>query len=187
MGRVIAGMTMSLDGFVADANGDVGLLYADFAELAAYPGMPDTIAATGAVVMGRRTFEMGDPDSYVGSYEFQVPIFVVTTHPPAQPPKQDEHLTFTYVDAGVTTAIRHARVAAGDRDVQIVGGPAVIREALLEGLVDELHLDVMPVLLGSGLRLFDGQEMARISLSLRDIERQGQRTGFRLTVAREGA
>jgi hypothetical protein len=53
------------------------------------------IEETGAVLMGRRTFEMGDPDSYVGDYEFQVPIFELTHHPPAVQPKQDEHLTFT--------------------------------------------------------------------------------------------
>ena len=55
--------------------------------------------------MGRRTFEMGDPDSYVGNYEFQVPIFVLTHHPPSVAPKQDEHLTFTFVTDGVESAV----------------------------------------------------------------------------------
>lgn len=59
--------------------------------------MEDAIEQTGAVLMGRRTFEMGDPDSYVGNHEFQVPIFVLTHHPPSVAPKQDEHLTFTFV------------------------------------------------------------------------------------------
>jgi dihydrofolate reductase len=49
--------------------------------------MEDAIEQTGAVLMGRRTFEMGDPDSYVGNYEFQVPIFVLTHHPPSVAPK----------------------------------------------------------------------------------------------------
>src|SRR5829696_9961469 len=114
MGRVIAGMTMSLDGFVADADGKVDRLYADLAELRRTPSMGTTIAATGAVLMGRRTFEMGDPDSYVGNYEFQVPIFVVTHHAPAVAPKQDEHLTFTFVTEGVERAIDQARAAAGE-------------------------------------------------------------------------
>lgn len=184
MGRVVAGMTVSLDGFVADASGNVGRLYADFAELSASPGMAAAIEATGAVVMGRRTFEMGDPDEYVGNYEFQVPIFVVTTHPPAQPPKQDDRLSFTFVGDGVSAAIGQARAAAGDRDVQIVGGPNVIQQALRAGLVDELHVDVMPVLLGSGLRLFGGDGLEQLPLSLRDIERLGQRTGLRLSVLR---
>ncbi len=77
--KVIVGMTMSIDGFVADRSGDVGRLYPDLATLRGTPYMDAAVAETGAVLMGRRTFEMGDPDSYVGTYEFQVPIFVVTT------------------------------------------------------------------------------------------------------------
>ena len=184
MGRVIAGMTMSLDGFVADAEGEVGRLYPDFAEFAASPSMAATIAGTGAVVMGRRTFEMGDPEAYVGHYEFQVPIFVVTTHPPARQPKQDDHLTFTFVAEGVAAAIAQARDAAGERDVQVVGGPNVIQQALRAGLVDELHVDVVPVLLGGGLPLFGDSGMARVQLALKEIERQGQRTGLRFSVVR---
>lgn len=184
MGLVIAGMTMSLDGFVTDAEGSGGKLYPDFKELVESQSMADTIAATGAVVMGRRTFDMGDPDEYVGQYEFQVPIFVVTTHPPERMPKQDERLTFTFVQDGVDSAVAQARVTAGDLDVQIVGGARVIQQALLAGLIDELHVDLMPVLLGRGLRLFDSPELERISLALRDIERLGQRTGLRYSVLR---
>lgn len=184
MGHVIAGMTMSLDGFVADAQGDVSRLYADFAEFAASPSMGESIAATGAVVMGRRTFEMGDSDAYVGQYEFQVPIFVVTTHPPARPPKQDERLTFTFMTAGVAEAVAQARAAAGGRDVQIVGGPNVIQQALKAGLVDELHVDVMPVLLGAGLRLFSDSGLAQARLALQAIEPHGQRAGLRFRVLR---
>jgi dihydrofolate reductase len=184
MGRVIAGMTMSLDGFVADAKGDVSRLYPDFAEFAASPSMAATIAATGAVVMGRRTFEMGDPDGYVGQYEFQVPIFVVTAHPPARPPKQDDRLTFTFVTGGLASAIAQARDAAGERDVQVVGGPNVVGQALRAGLVDELHVDVMPVLLGDGLRLFGDSGMAHVQLSLKAIEQQGQRSGLRFRISR---
>ena len=184
MGLVIAGMTMSLDGFVADAEGSGGQLYPDFEELMKSPVMAATIAATGAVVMGRRTFEMGNPDEYVGQYEFQVPIFVVTTQPPERMPKQDDRLTFTFVQDGVASAVTQARAAAGDLDVQIVGGANVIQQALRRGLIDELHVDLMPVLLGDGLRLFDGGDSGQPRLSLRDIERQGQRTGLRFTVLR---
>jgi hypothetical protein len=65
-----------------------------------------------AVLMGGRTFEMRDPDSYDGSYEFQVPIFVLTHHPPSVASKQDEHLTFTLVTDGeqkLPPAIRQLR------------------------------------------------------------------------------
>ncbi len=83
MATVNAGMTISLDGFVADSNGSVDLLYTDLAALRDTEYMKAAIEATGAVLMGRRTFEMGDPDEYVGNYEYQVPIFVVTHHPRA--------------------------------------------------------------------------------------------------------
>src|SRR5215204_1989858 len=155
MGRVIAGMTISLDGFVADADGKVDRLYADLAELRRTPSMEATIAATGAVLLGRRTFEMGDPDSYVGNYEFQVPIFVLTHEPPPVAPKQDEHLTFTFVTDGIESAVAKAIAAAGDKAVQVVGGVDVAQQLLRAGLADELRIDVMPVLLGAGRRFFE--------------------------------
>lgn len=144
MAKVIVGMTTSLDGFVADRSGSAGRLFPDLAALQGTAYMNETIEATGAVLMGRRTFEMGDPDSFVGNYEFQVPIFVLTHHPPTTPPKQDEHLTFTFVSDDVASAIEQAKAAAGDKAVQVVGGPSVINQLLLANLVDELHVDVMP-------------------------------------------
>ena len=114
MAKVIVGMTISLDGFVADETGSVGRLYTDFAALQGTPYMEAMIEATGAVLMGKRAFEMGDPDSYVGNYEFQVPIFVLTHHPPSVAPKQDERLTFTFVTDGVESAVTQAKAAAGD-------------------------------------------------------------------------
>ncbi len=123
MARVIAGMTISLDGFVADRSGGVERLYPDFDALKGSDYINAAIAETGAVVMGKRTFEMADdPDTYVGDYEFQVPIFVVTRHPPEIAPKQDDHLTFTFVTDGVESAIAQAVVAAGERAVTVVGG-----------------------------------------------------------------
>lgn len=83
MAKVIVGMTLSLDGFVADRNGSADALYPDLAALRDTPYMAGLIAETGAVLMGRRTFDMADdPDWYVGNYEFQVPIFVLTNEPP---------------------------------------------------------------------------------------------------------
>ncbi len=75
MAKVIAGITISLDGFAADRTGSVGALYPDLPDLRGTDYMNAAIDETGAVLMGRRTFETGDPDSYVGNYEFQVPIF----------------------------------------------------------------------------------------------------------------
>src|SRR5215217_9166705 len=184
MTAVCAGMTISLDGFVADSRGSASRLYPDLAELRGTDYMNEAIDRTGAVVMGRRTFEMGDPDSYVGNYEFQVPIFVLTTHPPARPPKQDDRLTFTFVGDGIAAAVSQAHTAAGTRDVQVVGGASVIQQLLRAGLVDELHLDVMPLLLGGGLRLLENLDPDRIRLETREAETVGQRTSLRFYVVR---
>lgn len=184
LGKVIAGMTMSLDGFVADPDGNVDRLYSDLESLQGTPYMNDTVDETGAVIMGRKTFEMGDPDSYVGTYEFQVAIFVLTQHPPRTPPKQDDRLTFTFVRDGVASAVAQATVAAGDKAVQVVGGASVVQQLLQAGLVDELHVDVMPVLLGAGLRLFDQADLKRVGLETLGVETVGQRTSLRFRVAR---
>src|SRR5688572_22884754 len=82
---------------------------------------------------------------------FQVPIFVLTHHPPRTPLRQDERLTFACVGDGVAAVVSRAMAAAGDKAVQVVGGARVIQQLLQAGLVDELHVDVMPVLLGGGL------------------------------------
>jgi hypothetical protein len=79
MAKVIAGMTVSLDGFVAGPSGRPDRLYPDLAALQGSDYMNALIEETGAVIMGKRTFEMADdPDWYVGNYEFQNPIFVFT-------------------------------------------------------------------------------------------------------------
>jgi dihydrofolate reductase len=177
MAKVVIGMTVSLDGFVQDQNGSVARLYPDLADLRDTAYMQDLIEETGAALMGKKTFEMGDPDSYVGNYEFQVPIFVLTHSPPAVPPKQDEHLTFMFVTDGVESAVAQATAAAGDKAVQVVGGVDVTTQLLEAGLADELRVDVMPVLLGGGLRLFeDGLEGAQ--LEKLDVQEVGQRTSL---------
>lgn len=187
MATVIAGMTTSLDGFVADARGSVGRLYSDLADLRGTPYMNAAIEETGAVLMGRRTFEMGDPDSYVGNYEFQVPIFVLTHHPPATPPKQDERLTFTFVTDGLDSAIAQASAAAGDSAIQVVGGVNVVQQLLRAGLVDELQIDLMPIVLGSGLRLLENVDPEKLQLEKRDVQEVGARTSLRFRVLKDAA
>lgn len=99
-----------------------------------------------------------DPDAYAGNYEFQVPIFVLTHTPPQRQPKETAQLTFTFVTDGIASAIRQAKAAAGDKAVVVVGGASTIQQCLRAGLADELHLDIMPVLLHEGLRLFEAMD-----------------------------
>ncbi len=155
MAKVILGMTMSLDGFVADRNGSVDRLYPDLEALRNTEALQESIRTTGAVMMGRRAYAMGDPDSYVDNYEFQVPIFVLTHVVPEKLPNQSERLTFTFVTDGIESAIRQAKAAAGDKNVTVVGGASTVQQCLTAGLAHELHIDIMPLLLGEGLRLFE--------------------------------
>ncbi len=155
MGKAILGFTMSLDGFINDRNGGVERLYPDLDTLRYAEPLQDTIRNTGAVVMGRKTYAMGDPDSYAGNYEFQVPIFVITKTIPKKRPKQTDKLKFTFITDGVEDAIKQAKMAAGDKDVTIVGGASIAAQCLNAGLTDEIHMDIMPLLLGKGLRPFE--------------------------------
>ncbi len=168
---------MSLDGFVADRNDSVDRLYPDLEALRNTEALQESIRTTGAVVMGRRAYAMGDPDSYADNYEYQVPIFVLTHAVPEKLPKQSERLTFTFVTDGIESAIRHAKAAAGDQNVTVVGGASTVQQCLTAGLADELHIDIMPLLLGDGLRLFEHLgsepielEITRVFEALRTIE-----------------
>jgi dihydrofolate reductase len=155
MGKVILGTTMSLDGFIHDKDGSVSQLYPDLAALADTESLQESMNTTGAVVMGRHAYAMGEPDDYVDHYEYQVPIFVLTHHVPEKMPKQSDQLTFTFVTEGIESAITQAKAAAGDKNVVIVGGASTAQQCLRAGLADELHIDIRHVLLGDGLRFFD--------------------------------
>jgi dihydrofolate reductase len=170
MGKVIAGMAMSLDGFINDSNGGVEKLYTDFDELHDVPSFKKTIDDTGAVVMGGHTYQMADPFEWVNDdYEFQTPIFVLTHNPPAKYPAGNDKLSLIFVTDGIESAIAQAKAAAGDKDVQVIGANT-IQQCLNAGLCDELAVDVMPVLLGNGLRLFENIDTDKITLERAKVE-----------------
>jgi dihydrofolate reductase len=184
MGNVVFAMTMSLDGFVSDRHGGVAHLYPDFLSLDRSPMMRDLIAATGAVVMGRRTFEMADADWYVGNYEFQVPVFVVTQTPPERAPAQSDRLRFAFTP-DVESAVERGKFAAGDKQVTVVGGPTIMRHLLGAAMVDVLQIAIMPVLLGRGLRLFDHLEAQHVALEKVRVIETGERTDLCFKVGRK--
>ena len=184
MAKVIVGMTISVDGYAADRHGSADPLYPDLADLRDTDYMQAMIHETGAVLMGRRAFEMADPDWYVGNYELQVPIFVLTHEPPSVPPKHDEHLTFTFVTDGLGSAVAQASDAAGDRAVLVIGGVTFARGVLRAGLADELRIDVMPVLLGAGRRLFDDIDLSGVRLEKLIVHEVGPRTSLTFRIDR---
>jgi dihydrofolate reductase len=167
MGKVVLGMTISLDGFVNDRNGSVAGLYPDLADWRESELGRESIQNTGAVIMGRNSYAMSeDPDWFAGNYEYQVPIFVLTHEPPTKHPKETSDLTFTFVTDGIESAVRQAKAAAGDKDVNIIGAASTAQQCLKAGLADELHVDIMPVFLGGGLRPFED-----LGTSLPSLER----------------
>lgn len=171
MRKTIAGMTMSLDGFINDRNGSAESLNPDFTELLEAPLFKEQVQNTGAVIMGKNVYEMADPFMWVNDdYEFQVPIFVLTHTPPAKYPKGNDKLSLTFVTDGVESAISQAKKAAGDKDALIIGGASTIQQCLNSGLCDELQVDLMPVLLGDGLRLFENIETDKITLERISVE-----------------
>lgn len=154
MGNVIIGATMSLDWFMNDRNGDVSRLYPDLEALRTTEMLAEEIHMTGAVVMGRCTYDMADGD--LTDYEYQVPIFVLTHAIPEKTAKGvNDKLTLTFVTSGIETAIEQAKAAAGDKNVMVVGGANTAQQCLRAGLVDEIHIGIVPVLFGEGLRFFD--------------------------------
>lgn len=116
----------------------------------------------GAVVMGRNMFgpvrgEWDEPwDGWWGDEPpYHAPVFVLTHHE-REPVEMAGGTTFFFVTEGLAEAHRRAVEAAGDRPVHIAGGASTVRQALEAGIVDQLALDIAPVLLGGGERLFDG-------------------------------
>jgi dihydrofolate reductase len=186
MGKVILGMTVSLDGFINDRKGSVEMLYPDLAALRDTEPLSESIRNTGAVVMGRHSFDMAeDPDWFAGNYEYQVPIFVLTHNAPEKMPKQTDTLTFTFVTDGIESAIRQALAVAGDKEVNVIGAANTAQQCLKAGLADELHIDIMPVFLGAGLRPFDGIAEGQVQLErLKVMELPGGRTHLRFQIVK---
>jgi dihydrofolate reductase len=181
MAKVVLGMTMSIDGFINDRSGSVVALYPDLDTWRTTEPGRESIQNTGAVVMGRNSFAMADdPDTIADHYEYQVPIFVLTHEAPKKKPKENDRLTFTFVTGGIESAIVQAKAAAGDKDVTIIGAASTAQQCIRAGLADELHVDIMPVLLGGGLRLFEDTGMDPVQLErLKVVELPGGRTHLR--------
>ncbi|WP_371642754.1 dihydrofolate reductase family protein [Streptomyces mirabilis] len=124
--------------------------------------MREWFDATGAVVMGRMMYDTGE-EFWGDNPPFRTPVFVLT-HRPRPALVKEGGTTFTFVTDGIHSALDQARAAAGDRNVDIAGGASTVQQYLREGLIDELQLHVVTVLLGEGLRLFEGLGAGRRNL-----------------------
>jgi dihydrofolate reductase len=96
---------------------------------------------------------------------YHVPVFVLTHH--ARPPlKMEGDTTFYFVTDGIESALKQAKAAAGDKDVRVGGGVATVRQYLQAGLIDQIHLAVAPVVLGTGENLYAGLNLAEMGFSV---------------------
>jgi dihydrofolate reductase len=169
MGTIGAGFSMSLDGFIAGPNDDVSRVFAwmfqgdtevkrssgdkDFdlrissesAEM-----VEEMTSGIGVILSGRRMFDVAG--AWGGKHPMDVPVVVLTHNIPQEWPNDGK--PFTFVTGGIESAIEKAREIAGDKGIG-VGGADVTRQCLRLGLLDEIGIDLVPVLLGSGVRLFE--------------------------------
>lgn len=169
--KVIADISMSLDGFVTgpDAGPDAGLgrggeplheWAVSSKEEVDVAVLREATERSGAVVMGRRLFDIVDgplgwnDEMGFGAGLAATPPFFVLTH--RAPDEVRLGLRFTFVTDGATSAIEQARAAAGEKDVVVMGGGNVVGQCLDQGLLDELHLHIAPIVLGAGTPLFAG-------------------------------
>ena len=178
-------MAMSLDGFIAGPNGGPGNPLGDGGpglhqwvyELDSWLGrqgmdggrvgqdddlVKEVFGRTGAFVMGRRMFDEGEV-GWPDPPPFRAPVFVLT-HQSREPWVRQGGTSFTFVTDGIEHAVAQARAAAGDKDVQVSGGASTVQQALNAGLVGELQLHLAHVLLGDGVRLFEGVDPERLRL-----------------------
>ena len=124
--------------------------------------MRRTFERTGASIMGKRMFELGEK-AWPEEAPFHTHVFVVT-HEKRDRWERPGGTVFHFVNDGIAAALDQAREAAGDRDVRIAGGGATILEYVNAGLIDEFSIALSPVLFGSGIRLFAGVDAGRVAL-----------------------
>ncbi len=171
MATSVLSMSMSLDGFIAAPEDDVERLHrwlvAGGEGIGSFrPADPsaevfDELMATGAVVVGRRTFDLAG--RWDGDHH-GVPIFV----PTRQAPRDDGYPLVTYVTDGIESTMARARDAAGDKSI-LVHGAETAQSCLRAGVLDELEIHLVPVLLGEGRRLFDHLGARHVELELTRI------------------
>jgi len=177
-GKITTGFSMSLDGFVAGPN-------EDFQQLFAWMGSGDTeysitigdqeqklkiagksvemfedaINTTGALVAGRRLYEL--THGWGGHHPINAPVVVVTHRP--RPEWVQEDWPVTFVTGGLESALEQAQKIAGGKNV-VVASATIVQQCLNAGLLDEIHIDLVPFLLGDGVRLFEHLKVAPVAL-----------------------
>jgi dihydrofolate reductase len=194
MTTVIFDISMSLDGFVTAANvrpeeplGDGGQRLHEWAfgedernrEL-----LEEAVNFVGAVIAGRRTYDLSVPwwgaDGPAGPA--RVPVFVVTH---AEPEDAPEGGVYTFVTDGIESTLEQAKAAVGDKYVAVMGGAEIGQQFIRAGLVDEISIHLVPVLFGSGTRMFENLGGEHIQLETAGVIETPEATHLRLRVVEQ--
>src|SRR5205809_4136285 len=128
--------------------------------------LEETFNRTGVSIMGKRMFDGGE-HAWPEEAPFHTPVFVLT-HQVRPAWERPGGTTFYFVNDGIDAALAQAREACGDRDIRVAGGANVIQQYLRAGLIDEFDLAISPMLMGAGLRLFEGLDSSAIGLQIKD-------------------
>lgn len=151
-GKTILYIATSLEGYVAGPNDEIEWLNrysnVDF-------GLKEFLSRVGAIIMGRRSYDIGVEQKWFNQLNYGVPIFVVSHDQPVSINKDAE---FIFATEGIETAYRKAKSKAGDKNVWIFGGANIAQQYLQWDLIDEISIGMAPTLLGSGKRLFDNTD-----------------------------
>jgi dihydrofolate reductase len=181
MGKVITGFSMSLDGFVAGPQDEVDRVFQwyfsgqDTREVASGNEVfklssegaeliEQASQEAGVLVSARRTFDVAK--AWGGKHPMNVPVVVLTHHVPQEWVKEGS--PFTFVTTGIQSAIEQAQKIAGDKAV-VIGAPSVVQQCLQAGLLDEIHIDLAPLLLFEGIRLFDHLGIDPVDLEITEV------------------
>jgi dihydrofolate reductase len=177
--EVIWHVTMSLDGFITGPDDAMEWAFR-------YPGSPlgdDVMNQTGAILAGRRWYDVatsrysGTEGIYGGAWTG--PVLVLTHRPPAS----SSDSTVTFLSDGIEDAVATARAAAAPKRLEIFGARTA-QQALQANLVDEIVIHLAPVLLGGGVRLYDGPGLRSIELEREAVAEAGPLTDLRFRVKR---
>ncbi len=176
MGKVLFGLSASLDGFIANNNDDPSLVFAWMGSAMEhfYEVAGDSLGETGVVIMGHRSFDQIDSEQgwvLPDGTSIGVPVIVLQSQARASVKKGQTQ--FHFVTDGIQSAIAKAQELAGEKYVALHGASSV-QQALKAGLLDEFHLSIAHVLLGEGVRLFDHLGSEPIHLErIRTLETPG--------------
>ncbi|MEQ8675052.1 MAG: dihydrofolate reductase family protein [Aggregatilineales bacterium] len=175
MGKVILDMSMSLDGYIATADGkDGGLNDWYFSPPEKSKAIVDEMMRDlGVIIMGRKTFDEGDAHNAFDDSPFKIPHFILTHRP--RETKDSNGSSYTFVTDGIESALKQAQAVVKDGFYIAIGGGARVAQQYLEaGLVDEIQIHQVHVLFGSGVRLFGDSGMEATPLErVRVIDSRG--------------